>query len=175
MYLFISSRGEFSGWASQWYPAKFTVAVKIGDEAEVVEFPAAEHWMMFQKAMLFSDASVAREVLSITGTSKADMAYVKSLGRKVENFSEDAWVRERERIVLEGTLHKFRQNEALKEKLLATGDRMVVEASPYDKIWGIGMGEKDAISKGGAKWGLNLLGEALVKARTILRETEDST
>lgn len=76
-----------------------------------------------------------------------------------------------ERIVLEGTLLKFRQNSDLRGMLEATGDKMIVEASPLDKIWGIGLGEKGALERGEAGWrGLNLLGKALMKARTILRE-----
>ncbi|PIL26369.1 hypothetical protein GSI_12125 [Ganoderma sinense ZZ0214-1] len=101
---------------------------------------------------------------------------VKALGRKVKNFDDETWVRERTRIVLEGSLHKFRQNANLRRELLATGEKELVEASPLDGIWGIGMGEKkgretcgsDALGRQG--WGLNLLGKALVQARAILRE-----
>jgi ribA/ribD-fused uncharacterized protein len=100
------------------------------------------------------------------------MAYVKALGRKVKNFKEDVWVRHRERIVLEGTVHKFRQNKELREKLFNTGETMIVEASPFDKIWGIGCSEANAISRTGDKWGLNLLGKALVEARSVLRKEE---
>ncbi|KAJ7241005.1 hypothetical protein B0H12DRAFT_1133942 [Mycena haematopus] len=68
-------------------------------------------------------------------------------------------------------LHKFRHNADLRERLFATGETMIVEASPFDKIWGIGYSEADALS-GGAKWGLNLLGKALVEARRVLRQEE---
>jgi len=160
-----------SGWASQWFPASFTATVKIEGQEQAVIFPSTEHWMMTQKALLFSDVSIAREVLSLTGTSKSEMAYVKSLGRKVKNFDEDVWKGERKRIVLEGNLLKFRQNDELRKKLMETGDKMIVESSPRDRIWGIGYGEKNAISNAG-KWGLNLLGKALVETRRILREEE---
>src|SRR3989442_1063957 len=74
-------------------------------------------------------------------------------------------------VVLSGTVHKFRQNEALREKLFATGEREIAESSPRDKIWGIGMGESKAVAVGREKWaGLNLLGKALVRARTVLRD-----
>lgn len=73
--------------------------------------------------------------------------------------------------MLEGTVLKFRQNPDLRSKLDATGDKIIVEASPLDKIWGIGLAEKSALEKGEKAWrGLNLLGKALMKARTILRE-----
>jgi ribA/ribD-fused uncharacterized protein len=100
------------------------------------------------------------------------MAYVKKLGRKVGGFDEDVWVQHRERIVTEGTVHKFRQNADLRAKLFATGETMLVEASPFDKIWGIGCSEANAISRAGNSWGLNLLGKALVEARRVLREEE---
>ncbi|KAJ7218283.1 hypothetical protein C8J57DRAFT_1199004 [Mycena rebaudengoi] len=169
-YTFFWTTGHANGWASQWYKAPFTATVNLGGKDEKLTFLSNEHWMMLQKALLFSDTDIAYEVLSIEGTTKADMAYVKALGRKVKNFKEDVWVENRERIVLEGTLHKFRQNSALREKLMATGETMLVEASPFDKIWGIGCSETNAISRSGDKWGLNLLGKALVEARRILRE-----
>ncbi|KAJ6571855.1 hypothetical protein B0H19DRAFT_937067, partial [Mycena capillaripes] len=161
-----------SGWASQWYKAPFTATVNMDGVDQEITFPSNEHWMMLQKALLFSDLDVAKEVLSIDGTSKQDMKYVKGLGRQVKHFKEDVWVKNRERIVTEGTIHKFRQNADLREKLFATGDTMIVEASPFDKIWGIGCGEANALSRT-AKWGLNLLGKALVEARRVLREEEE--
>lgn len=135
-----------------------------GGEEEEVTFPSAEHWMMLQKALLFKDVEMAREILAAPGEN---MALVKSLGRKVKNFDEDEWVRERERIVLEGNLHKFRQNEELRAKLLATGNKRIVEASPRDRIWGIGFGEKNGL-KNRQRWGLNLLGSALEQTRAML-------
>ena len=81
-----------------------------------------------------------------------------------------------ERIVLDGSLLKFRQNPELSRMLDATGDKKIVEASPLDKIWGIGLGEKEAIARGGRGWrGQNLLGKALMKARKVLREEANVT
>ncbi|KAF7349193.1 DUF1768 domain-containing protein [Mycena sanguinolenta] len=171
-YTFFYGTNHVNGWASQWYRAPFTATVNIDGVDQEVEFPTTEHWMMLHKALLFSDFDVAREVLSTDGTSKQDMTKVKRLGRKVKNFKEDVWVKNRERIVLEGSLHKFRQNTELKEKLFATGETTIVEASPRDRIWGIGCGQAKAMSGVKFKWGLNLLGRALVKARTVLREEE---
>ncbi|KAF8189966.1 hypothetical protein K438DRAFT_1832414 [Mycena galopus ATCC 62051] len=171
-YTFFWSTNHINGWASQWYQAPFTATVNMDGVDQEIEFLSNEHWMMLHKALLFSDYDVAKEVLEIDGTSKQDMAYVKKLGRKVQNFNEDVWVQNRERIVTEGTIHKFRQNADLKAKLFATGDTLIVEASPFDKIWGIGCSEANAISRGKTKWGLNLLGKALVEARRVLREEE---
>jgi len=134
------------------------MAFEEGGKEEEVTFPSAEHWMMVQKALLFKDVEIAREMLLVS------MAQVKALGRKVKNFDEEEWVKSRLRIVVEGNLHKFGQNEELKVKLLATGDKKLVEASPWDKIWGIGFGEKNAL-KNRERWGLNLLGIALEETR----------
>ena len=133
-----------------------------GDEEEVT-FPSAEHWMMVKKALLFNDAEKAREILEVPD----DMAAVKALGREVKNFDEARWVSARKDIVLEGNLHKFRQNEALRAKLLATGTKRIVEASPRDRIWGIGFGAKNAL-RNRERWGQNLLGLALEETRRVL-------
>jgi ribA/ribD-fused uncharacterized protein len=124
---------------------------------------------MLQKALLFSDFEIARKVLDVTSTGKKAMSSVKALGRKVKNFDDAVWKKRREQIVLNGNVLKFTQNEQLKEKLLATGEKMIVEASPRDRIWGIGYGEKNALEHVD-KWGSNLLGKALVETRKRLRE-----
>ena len=154
-----------SGWGSQWFKSSFKVKIKFeegGDEEEVT-FPSAEHWMMVKKALLFKDAEKAREILKVPD----DMGEVKALGREVKNFDDAIWVSKREEIVLEGNVHKFSQNEKLKAKLLATGTKRIVEASPRDRIWGIGYGEKNALKNRG-RWGLNLLGLALEETRRTL-------
>ncbi|KAG6808865.1 hypothetical protein H0H92_002527 [Tricholoma furcatifolium] len=176
-FTFFWTTNHVNGWASQWYPASFTARVKINSkeegegECEDINFPTTEHWMMLHKALLFNDIPIARKIIASTSTTKKDMKAVKSLGRKVSNFDDETWKAHRRRIVLKGTLHKFRQNEDLKRKLLDTGDTEIAEAAPRDRIWGIGFGEKNALGKY-AKWGMNLLGKALVEARGILREEE---
>lgn len=134
---------------------------------EMCKFATAEHWMMVKKALLFGDTAVAREVLSIETVSSGDLAQVKALGRKVQDFDEETWVEERYKIVVEGNVHKFRGNEELKEKLLKTGDKVLVEASPRDRIWGVGFGAKNALGQKD-RWGLNLLGKALEEVRRAL-------
>ncbi len=121
---------------------------------------------MLQKALLFGDTAIGRDILSIPSGS-SDLRKVKALGRKVQNFDEETWVKERYRIVVEGNLHKFRANEGLREKLLKTGDKILVEASPRDRIWGVGFGAKNAVAQKD-RWGQNLLGKALEEVRQIL-------
>ncbi|KAG5649754.1 hypothetical protein H0H81_002173 [Sphagnurus paluster] len=150
------------------------MSIEADAAEEQVHFPTTEHWMMLQKALLFSDFEIARQIMALTGTRKPELKAVKALGRKVRGFDEATWKENRSRIVLEGTVHKFRQNEELLGKLLATGETEIAEASPRDRIWGIGFGEKNALKKFD-KWGLNLLGKALVEARGILRKEVGET
>ncbi|KAF8908437.1 hypothetical protein CPB85DRAFT_1309450 [Mucidula mucida] len=146
-----------------WKPTEPHVQVEgFGD----ITFATAEHWMMFQKAVLFNDAGMIE-------TSRGDLAQVKALGRKVANFDEETWNQNRSQIVLEGSLHKFQQNEELRETLLATGTKKLVEASPRDRIWGVGYGHKNAL-KMKQQWGLNLLGKALEEAREKLKAEASS-
>jgi ribA/ribD-fused uncharacterized protein len=142
---------------SQWWGALFMV--------EDVRYPTTEHFMMAEKARLFGDL-VARE--RIIAAPNPDAA--KRLGREVNNFNEQVWQQHRFAIVVQGNLAKFGQNAALRKYLLETGERVLVEASPVDRIWGIGMAANDSHAENPEKWrGLNLLGFALMEVRDRLR------
>ena len=141
---------------SQWYISPF--------EINGLVFQTAEHFMMAEKARLFDPEMVNRIVACKTA------AEAKKLGREVKNFDNDVWLAKREEIVIEGNCHKFSQNPELKIFLMNTDTRILVEASPVDAIWGIGMAQdhKDIYSP--EKWrGLNLLGFALMEVRDRLR------
>ena len=114
---------------------------------------------MYHKALLFDDSDVATQILAATTPIE-----VKALGRQVKNFDEETWKENRYRIVKEGNILKFSQHLDLREKLLATKGKMLVEASPRDRIWGIGYGAKNALANK-ERWGLNLLGQVLVEIR----------
>ncbi|MGW7570871.1 NADAR family protein [Streptomyces tendae] len=142
---------------SQWWPSPFTV--------DGVEYATAEHWMMAGKARLFADAEAERRVLAA-----AHPAGAKKAGRLVRGFDEAVWERERFRIVVEGSVHKFASDPALRAFLLGTGGRVLVEASPVDRVWGIGMAADDEGAQDPERWrGPNLLGFALMAARERLR------
>ena len=115
---------------SQWWPSPFTVAGVV--------YRTAEHWMMAGKARLFADPDAERRVLAAAHPAEA-----KKAGRLVRGFDETVWERERFRIVVEGSVHKFASDPALREFLLNTGDRVLVEASPVDRVWGIGLAADD--------------------------------
>ncbi|MCP9944418.1 NADAR family protein [Streptomyces somaliensis] len=142
---------------SQWWPSPFTV--------DGVVYATAEHWMMAAKARLFGDAEAER-----TAVSAAGPALAKKAGRLVRGFDEAVWERERYGIVVAGSRHKFACHPELLGFLLGTGERVLVEASPMDRIWGIGLAADDERAHDPARWrGLNLLGFALMDAREELR------
>ncbi|WP_413759147.1 NADAR family protein [Streptomyces sp. MMBL 11-3] len=142
---------------SQWWPSPFTV--------DGVEYRTAEHWMMARKARLFGDAEAERLALDA-----ANPALAKKAGRLVRGFDEAVWERERFGIVVEGSVRKFASDEALRGFLLGTGERVLVEASPLDRVWGIGLPADADAASDPTRWrGPNLLGFALMQARSHLR------
>jgi ribA/ribD-fused uncharacterized protein len=142
---------------SQWYPTPF--------EVDGARFATAEHYMMWGKAHLFGDSEAAAKIVAAGHPQQA-----KSLGRTIATFDEDVWAAERLAIVTAGNVEKFRQNPDLLAFLLGTGDRVLVEASPLDRVWGIGLAAGDEKARDPAQWrGLNLLGKALMAARETLR------
>jgi len=143
---------------SQWFPSKFT-----GPDGFV--YTTMEQWMMAGKARLFKDSEILDRILNATNPKT-----IFRLGRSVSNFDEAIWKSNRERIVLEGNMLKFSQDKLLARALFATGDKLLVEASPVDKIWGVGMDAKKASLTSEREWkGLNLLGKVLMETRQILR------
>ncbi|MET8582835.1 NADAR family protein [Streptomyces collinus] len=141
---------------SQWWPSPFVV--------DGVEYVTAEHWMMAGKARLFGDAEAERRILAAAHPAEA-----KKAGRLVRGFDEAVWRRERSRVVVEGSVHKFASDDGLRRFLLNTGDRVLVEASPVDRVWGIGLAADDEAATDPARWrGPNLLGFALMEARERL-------
>lgn len=141
---------------SQWYPAPFTV--------DGINYATAEHWMMAKKALLFGDQEAFKEILAAPKPAVA-----KSIGRKVKGFDADVWQKEGYGFVVEGSFHKFSQHASLKEFLLRTGKKIIVEASPSDFIWGIGLSQDSKDASNPWKWkGTNLLGFALMEARDRL-------
>ena len=133
-------------------------------------YPTAEHWMMAEEARLFDDDDLYREILATPDPKKA-----KSLGRKVRDFNVHVWAANCRDIVTRGNLEKFKQNKPLLAFLLGTTGKVLAEASPYDKIWGIGMRESDARATDPSQWqGNNLLGFALMDVRNQLARPENS-
>jgi len=144
---------------SQWWQSDFTFN---GDQ-----YCCMEQCMMAGKARLFDDHATLAEIMA-TKDPKA----IKALGRKVQGFREDAWNEIKYALIVAGNVCKFTQNAQLKEFLLSTGDAVLVEASPYDRIWGIGLAAEDPLSADPAAWrGQNLLGFALMEVRDQIRSS----
>ena len=148
---FFYSHRKKGGEFSQFYPSKFQV--------NGYKYCCAEQYMMAQKAKLMGDRASFSKIMNEKNPMK-----IKSLGRRITPWNEKKWQKNRFKIVLEGNMHKFEQNPRLAKKLKGTGTRTIAEASPKDKVWGIGISFKDATA--GKSWkGMNLLGKVLMKVR----------
>lgn len=149
---------------SQWFKATFSI--------DGVTFPTAEHWMMYSKAKLFKDQESMKRILETDDPHTA-----KSIGRKVKNYDEYIWNLRRRMIVTKGNLAKFEQNLTLKQYLLSTEKKVLVESSPFDIIWGIGLSIEDSKNSHPDNWrGQNLLGFSLmdVREQLYLQEIESN-
>jgi len=150
---FFRSSNPFSNW--------FTSVFVIEDRT----FMNNEQWMMYSKAVLFKDSETALEIMK-----NSDPKTCKALGRKVKNFDCKVWDENCMKIVSQGLFAKFTQNKILKQILLDTEDKNIVEASPYDRIWGIGLSESDAKRTHPNTWpGLNKLGICLMNVRELIK------
>lgn len=143
---------------SQWFPSDFTV--------DDIQYNCAEQFMMAEKARLFNSLDVRDKILNETNPAR-----IKKFGREVRNFNDVIWKKERFGIVVNGNIAKFSQNPELKDFMLSTEDKILVEASPMDRIWGIGMPENSDLVAEPEQWnGKNLLGFALMQVRDILKQ-----
>lgn len=134
---------------SQWYEAEF----RVGED----RYATAEHYMMAEKARLFGDGRALGEILAAATPAEA-----KRLGRTVRGFDASRWAERRSAVVILGNVQKFSQHAELRAFLLGCGSVVFVEASPRDRIWGIGLGRANPAAADPFSWrGLNLLGFAL--------------
>jgi len=147
--------GNEYGVFSNWYLRYMEIHAK--------KYNSVEQYMMYQKALIFGDDEIAHEIMQTHSMSK-----IKALGRRVRNYDDKKWNEVRYDVVLTAVRAKFTQHEDLKRVLLETGDAEIVEASPYDRIWGIGTNRPHEIMDK-QKWkGQNLLGKALMQVREEL-------
>jgi ribA/ribD-fused uncharacterized protein len=153
---------EPHGYLSQWYISSFT------DPSTSQRYNCAEQYMMHQKAVSRNDDTTATAILDTPYPKEQ-----KDLGRSVANWDDAAWDEIKEKVVEAGSYMKFSQNKELRDRLLMTGERELVEASASDRVWGIGFNAKSALSKR-EEWGTNLLGKCLMKARERIREEKES-
>lgn len=148
----------WAGWPSQWTPAKFTV--------DGIEYNCCEQFLMAAKARLFNDIETLSAIMASTEPREH-----KALGRQVRDYDDEKWVQVRENVAVRGNLARFEQNQSDKQLLLATGNKMLVEASPIDVTWGIGLAPNDPLALDVSNWrGQNLLGKALMFVRNKLKK-----
>lgn len=151
---FFRESDEFSNWFRRNFQVKG------------ITFNCMEQFIMYAKAMLFSDLETARKILAAVHPRDQ-----KNLGRSVRNYDDSVWTARRERIALAGCTEKFRQNRDLAATLLGTGSTIIGEASPYDRVWGIGLAVNDPLILDQKNWrGQNLQGNVLMQVRSILAD-----
>jgi ribA/ribD-fused uncharacterized protein len=150
----------WGGYFSNWYPSEFTVNGNT--------FNCGEQYMMAEKAITFNDLVSLKDIMD-----EKSPAQQKAIGRQVRNFDAEVWTNVCYDLVRVGLYEKFNQNPELKEYLLSKKGVTIVEASPYDRIWGIGYGADDPnILKERDKWGQNILGEMLMDIRDEMLKEE---
>lgn len=141
----------------QWSVSPFCV--------DTNQYDCAEQYMMAEKARLFGDDEIEKAIMC-----SKDPKQIKALGRKVKNFDETIWQQICHTIVLTGNYYKFLQNPSMLQYLLSTENKVLVEASPLDRIWGIGLGAENHAAQNPVQWrGKNMLGFALMEVRDELR------
>jgi ribA/ribD-fused uncharacterized protein len=151
------TNGINKGCFSQWWPCNFVI--------NEISYNSAEQYMMAEKARLFKDEETLKQILIAKEPN-----ICKFLGRQVKNFIPEIWDEHCYNIVLKGNIAKFSQNKDLKNELLATENKILVEASPYDCVWGIGLKQDCPDCNNPAKWkGTNLLGFALTEVKDIIK------
>ena len=145
---------------SQWWACRF--------QADAEEYCCAEQFMMAEKARMFGDKEMLLKIMETANPKE-----MKAYGRAVKNFDKEVWDSCCFDVVKRGNRAKFSQNPELLQFLMGTRKRILVEASPRDRIWGIGMGKANPDAQNPLKWrGTNLLGFALTQVRDELLEKE---
>jgi ribA/ribD-fused uncharacterized protein len=148
----------WKGPLSQWFKRDFIV--------EGVKYCTAEQYMMASKAILFNDKLAHKKIMEATNPYDQ-----KAYGRNVEDFDVGKWQAVSKEIVFKGNYEKFTQHDDFKCLILSTGTKTLVEASPHDKLWGIGLSEDDPRALDRATWlGRNWLGEVLTNVREQIRK-----
>lgn len=156
-YIFFWKPSETDGYLGNWYTSPL--------KKDNINYSCVEQYIMAMKAKLFGDNTMLSKIMSTK-----DPNLHRNFGRLVKDFDEDVWNEHKEDVLYDGLYAKFTQNSNLKDKLLKTGDKILVEASPYDKIYGIGMKKDHPDINNPRKWkGENLLGNTLMRVRKDLQ------
>lgn len=146
----------YSGVFSNWHPCSFVIDEQV--------WTSSEQYYMYMKAVVFDDKETQKRIRETKSCKEQ-----KQLGRMVKGYNEIVWKKHREEVMLRALRAKFSQSSVLKEKLLKTGNAILVEASPVDLVWGVGLSEDNVNIHDQSKWrGMNLLGKCLMIVRSEL-------
>lgn len=162
-YIFFFGENNDFGWLSNFFPSKFVI--------DGITFNTNEHFFMWSKSNRFEPDNNDKKTKILTAKTPF---LAKKIGRTVQNFDEKIWNIESYNFMVKGLLEKFKQNLDLKNKLIQTNEAILVEASPYDKKWGIGMKQETAWTYDQKSFDKilnerNLLGKALMEVRSKLK------
>lgn len=153
----------WGGTFSNWFKSDFVI--------DGVTYNCAEQYMMLKKALMFGDYESAKKIMNTKDPKRQ-----KSFGRAVSGFDRELWNEHCKKIVYDANMAKFTQNSDILKKLLDTGSKEFCEASPYDKIWGVGLISDDPDIDNKDNWkGLNWLGEVLTNVRNDIRNSASPT
>lgn len=155
---FYSHHGYKYACFSNFYPVDFTV--------DGIKFNCSEQYLMYHKCLTFDKDNICllSEILN-----ERDPKKIKQFGRSVRNYNEQIWNRIRQNIMIQGLVGKFSQSSELCEILLNTGDKIIYEASKYDRIWGIGYYPSEIVGVSFNNFGMNLLGKSLMETRRLIK------
>ena len=158
----------WGSWLSNWYKSTITLEDNFG---KPLVFFTSEQYFMWRKAIEFNDIEIANKILATKDPKEA-----KKLGREVHNFDSKHWDKVKYQIMLTANLHKYSHSKELEKALCSSEfqNKTFVEASPYDRIWGIGMHMNDIGIDDESNWkGQNLLGKCLTEIRDTYKSLDD--
>lgn len=148
----------YGGFLSQWYHSNFVI--------DGVWFSTCEQYMMYKKSLMFRDYEMCIKIMATDDPSEQ-----KAYGRMVKNFNKELWEKYAKKIIYDGNYAKFTQDPKLLKELMATGNKELVEASPTDRIYGVGLSASDPRIWDKNKWqGTNWLGIAITNVRETLKK-----
>jgi ribA/ribD-fused uncharacterized protein len=153
--IYFYGHNNLHGYMSNFYPSNFV-------DTDGNNFSCSEQYLMYIKAKTFEPTN---NILLNTILNETNPVKIKKYGRMVKNYDENTWNNIRYDVMKSGLRLKFTQNLDLKNLLIGTGTKTLYEASPYDKIWGIGFSPKNAPNVNKYLFGRNLLGNALMEIR----------
>jgi len=162
---FFSGNSKFSNFAITPFTYVIVKTSFLDDNTITIKFQCSEQAYMYEKCMFFNQPEMAMQCIEETNPTK-----VKKIGRSIPNFEQDKWNKFSFDVMYKICLQKFQGNEEAKKELIDSGDKVLVEASPYDKIWGVGLSELDDRILQEEYWeGENRLGKVLMKVRNKIK------